>query len=389
MVAPLNYQLYRDHLGSITAITEESTGAVQERLSYDAWGKRRSASDWSSAASASLLNRGYTGHEHLDDVGLIHMNGRIYNPSLGRMLSPDPVTQAPENGQNYNRYAYANNNPMKYTDPSGYSYLSVVYDFESMGWGVGSYGGGAQSGIVGLVFQGLFGDTIGDMTSSFPDLVMSVFGFGNKCRAECQFMKNARSWCQSDVYCSQTANSRAGNRGVNRSERNIVARDLYIGIQLAQQQGDNVDEMGTAASLQKVAQRNLESTLYTIWSDIEAGNFEDFGMGRDDFAIPFGLESIGIHAVHELPLKCEDAAGACVLSSVNKSSGLILDANIYILVSHGLNPRSSVRLIAHELKHLTNGTRMLSNRRGNPRFHSPREASANQAEVDLEQYYFD
>ncbi len=48
------------------------------------------------------------------------MNGRIYSPKLGRMLSPDPVTQAPENGQNYDRYTYAFNNPLKYTDPSGY-----------------------------------------------------------------------------------------------------------------------------------------------------------------------------------------------------------------------------------------------------------------------------
>jgi hypothetical protein len=48
------------------------------------------------------------------------MNGRFYSPSLGRMLSPDPVTQSPENGQNYNRYTYAMNNPLKYTDPSGW-----------------------------------------------------------------------------------------------------------------------------------------------------------------------------------------------------------------------------------------------------------------------------
>ena len=48
------------------------------------------------------------------------MNGRIYSPKLGRMLSPDPVTQAPENGQNYDRYTYALNNPLKYKDPSGY-----------------------------------------------------------------------------------------------------------------------------------------------------------------------------------------------------------------------------------------------------------------------------
>lgn len=55
------------------------------------------------------------------------MNGRIYDPRLGRMLSPDPVTQAPENGQNYNRYTYVFNNPLKYTDPSGF----VCYQLNS------------------------------------------------------------------------------------------------------------------------------------------------------------------------------------------------------------------------------------------------------------------
>ncbi len=45
---------------------------------------------------------------------------------MGRMLSPDPVTQAPENAQNYNRYTYAYNNPLKYTDPSGYTNTKLV-----------------------------------------------------------------------------------------------------------------------------------------------------------------------------------------------------------------------------------------------------------------------
>lgn len=54
------------------------------------------------------------------------MNGRIYDPKLGRMLSPDPITQAPENGQNYNRYTYAYNNPLKFTDPSGYTSRKIL-----------------------------------------------------------------------------------------------------------------------------------------------------------------------------------------------------------------------------------------------------------------------
>ncbi|QIB64764.1 RHS repeat domain-containing protein [Kineobactrum salinum] len=122
--------VHTDHLGSVTALTELAANPVVERYSYDAWGLRRNPETWEPAAITSLEKRGYTGHEHLDDVGMIHMNGRVYSPSLGRMLSPDPVTQAPENAQNYNRYSYAYNNPLTYTDPSGFMSFSI-----SAGWG--------------------------------------------------------------------------------------------------------------------------------------------------------------------------------------------------------------------------------------------------------------
>ena len=114
--------LHRDHLGSITAVTDLAGSTLNiETLSYDAFGKRRDASDWDGAAVGTpTLDRGYTGHEHLDDVDIIHMNGRIYDPELGRMLSPDPVIQAPTVSQNYNRYSYVINNPLRFTDPSGY-----------------------------------------------------------------------------------------------------------------------------------------------------------------------------------------------------------------------------------------------------------------------------
>lgn len=46
-------------------------------------------------ASLTHWRRGYTGHEHLEGLGLIHMKGRVYDPELGRFLSPDPVTQFP------------------------------------------------------------------------------------------------------------------------------------------------------------------------------------------------------------------------------------------------------------------------------------------------------
>ena len=66
-----------------------------------------------------LLDRGYTGHEHLASVGLIHCNGRLYDPALHRFLQPDNYIQDPFNTQNFNRYGYCLNNPLKYTDPNG------------------------------------------------------------------------------------------------------------------------------------------------------------------------------------------------------------------------------------------------------------------------------
>jgi RHS repeat-associated protein len=58
---------------------------------------------------------------NLDSVGLIHMNGRVYDPELGRFMSADPFVQAPYNSQSYNRYSYVFNNPLSFTDPSGYT----------------------------------------------------------------------------------------------------------------------------------------------------------------------------------------------------------------------------------------------------------------------------
>jgi len=117
--APTLY-FHKDHLGSITTIITNQNWAGREKLSYDAWGKRRSGTDWWSAASTPNEERGYTGHEHLDNVSLIHMNGRLLDPKLGRVISPDPFVQAPLYSQNYNRYAYAFNNPLRYVDPSGF-----------------------------------------------------------------------------------------------------------------------------------------------------------------------------------------------------------------------------------------------------------------------------
>ena len=120
------HYLHRDHLGSIDTITDQN-GAVVEKLSFDAFGKRR-LSTWNNGLPTIVSNntRGFTGHEMLDAVGLIHMNGRVYDPLLGRFLSADPFVQFPKNMQSLNRYSYVLNNPLSYTDPSGF-FLAKLY----------------------------------------------------------------------------------------------------------------------------------------------------------------------------------------------------------------------------------------------------------------------
>ena len=120
-----------DHLGSVTAVSDEqgrvvtgeSGGAAATVASYDPWGARR-APDGRPADPASFQplpgHREFTGHETIPGVGLVNMNGRVYDPSLGRFLSPDPNVQFVGDMQSYNRYSYVLNNPLRYTDPTGY-----------------------------------------------------------------------------------------------------------------------------------------------------------------------------------------------------------------------------------------------------------------------------
>jgi RHS repeat-associated protein len=114
---------HRDHLDSIAAISNSSAGII-ERLSFEAYGERRypngSAQDRTSPLVGITTDRGFTMHEHLDEMNLIHMNGRIYDPVLARFMTSDPFIAGTGNLQSYNRYSYVSNSPLMYTDPSGY-----------------------------------------------------------------------------------------------------------------------------------------------------------------------------------------------------------------------------------------------------------------------------
>ena len=112
----------RDNLGSITHVID-TTGVVLQEMAYTAWGQLRNPQNGTVYAADAqpelLLGRGYTGHEHLPWFGLVNMNARLYDPAVGRFLSPDPFVQAPDNTQNFNRYSYCLNNPLRYVDQDG------------------------------------------------------------------------------------------------------------------------------------------------------------------------------------------------------------------------------------------------------------------------------
>ncbi|CAD0007102.1 FG-GAP-like repeat-containing protein [Flavobacterium chungangense] len=165
-VNPANYlYLHRDYQGTILAITNDAGAVVEKRL-FDAWGDIIKVQDGAGNTlnGLTVLDRGYTGHEHLQSVGLINMNARLYDPIIHRFLQIDNYIQDPTNTQNYNQYGYVLNNPLLYTDPSGNSYID--------GSGNTYINGGSKGEdcfYCGDTKQQIDGSTIGSISNFFKD----------------------------------------------------------------------------------------------------------------------------------------------------------------------------------------------------------------------------
>ncbi|MGN6212041.1 SpvB/TcaC N-terminal domain-containing protein [Parafilimonas sp.] len=183
------YYVYSDHLGSILTLTN-ATGAVVVEQNFDAWGRRRSAANWTYSGLPVLpdwLYRGYTGHEHVVQFALINMNGRMYDYLTGRMISPDNYVPLPWNTQGYNRYGYANNNPLVYTDPDGNFFFlapiiigavvgGVFGTIQSLEQGKSPFWGFVKGAAVGAV-GGYIGGSL--LYGSFASLGMVGSGIAN------------------------------------------------------------------------------------------------------------------------------------------------------------------------------------------------------------------
>ena len=169
-------------------------------MSYDAWGRLRNPATHAIYAAGSepelFLGRGYTGHEHLAVFGLINMNARLYDPALGRFLSPDPYVQSPDFSQNFNRYSYCLNNPLVYVDQNGEWFLiddlvaaivggviNVVVNVvqgnvHSVGHAFALFGTGAASGFITIYVGPVAGAAVLGATNSIVNQGFNN-GWGN------------------------------------------------------------------------------------------------------------------------------------------------------------------------------------------------------------------
>lgn len=128
--APQLLYLVRDNMGTIVEVTTRN-GMSLSRQSFDAWGRHRDPEtgevyNHENEPEFALLDRGYSGHEHLPWFGLINMNARLYDPAIAQFVSPDPYIQDLENTQNHNRYSYALNNPLMYRDENGEFFMTII-----------------------------------------------------------------------------------------------------------------------------------------------------------------------------------------------------------------------------------------------------------------------
>ena len=105
--------LVGDHLGS-TAITASSSGSKVAELRYHPWGGTRYT------YGTTPTDRQFTGQINDVEIGLYFYNARYYDPYLNRFIGPDTIIPDPANPQDLNRYSYARNNPLRYTDPTGH-----------------------------------------------------------------------------------------------------------------------------------------------------------------------------------------------------------------------------------------------------------------------------
>ncbi|MBN9409215.1 MAG: RHS repeat-associated core domain-containing protein [Burkholderiales bacterium] len=291
---------HRDHLGSIATITNAAY-AVTQRFSYDPFGKRRDINGSYDANGVlvydhpTATDRGFTGHEHLDDVGIVNMNGRMYDPHIGRFMQADPFIQAPDLLQNYNRYSYVLNNPLNATDPSGQFFAPIFAAIASSAGYVAA--GIVAARAVGLIdtktARGLLG-AVALMTIAGNPQWFGVVGTESM-RAE--FLAGVIGGAASGaIACGADCAAMGGFSGALFSTVAVTAKGLaqnhigritmhgVAGCIASEAGGEKCGHGAMTAALSKAITSNLESTgdirIDTVRSAMIAGVISEVGGGK-------------------------------------------------------------------------------------------------------------
>jgi len=114
------FYIHSDHLGSNSAMSYGNGHPQEGQLVPDSLTRYTPFGDYRTGKQGEITDRGYTGHRENDYIKLVDMNARWYAPTIGRFISPDTIVPNPTNPQTLNRYSYVNNNPIRYTDPTGH-----------------------------------------------------------------------------------------------------------------------------------------------------------------------------------------------------------------------------------------------------------------------------
>lgn len=173
---------HKDQLGSVLRITD-GKGQLAARFWYDPWGKAASTFLPAGNAITGSWQRTFASQQLFAELGLIHMNGRIYDYVTGQFVSADPLGEGVGDPHGLNRYAYASNNPLRSADQTGYGL------FKKIGKAFKKLGDGISNGI----------RNIGRETSKWwknnwrevvivAAAVITVASFGSSCVATCAIM---------------------------------------------------------------------------------------------------------------------------------------------------------------------------------------------------------
>jgi len=125
------FQYYHSDNLTSTSIQTDQNGSEIQNFTYTAFGQSR----YTQSPNAFKMSRRYTGQVLDDATGLYYYNARYYDPILGRFTQPDAIIPNSFNPQSYNRYSYVQNNPLRFTDPSGNApeLIAITYNLNTGG----------------------------------------------------------------------------------------------------------------------------------------------------------------------------------------------------------------------------------------------------------------